>query len=207
VRLLLIRHGESQGNAGGFIQGHLDFELTALGREQAEATAARLLSDSIDRIVTSPLLRASTTAEAFGAALALPLEREWGLAEYDAGHISGLTGAMVRERFPAVGEAWARGERPVYPGEEGRDVFATRVGAVLDSLRAREGTTVVVAHGGVIGLLCSMVVTGSDVGRPGIFRVGNCSITEVVEDRAGRLVLARHNDACHLEKVTALDLG
>ena len=207
MRLLLIRHGESQGNAGGFIQGHLDYELTPLGHAQAEATAERLLSERVDRIVTSPLLRASTTAEAFGRALGLPLEREWGLAEYDAGHISGLTGPMVRERFPEVAAAWERGERPAYPGEEGREVFATRVRAALDSLRAREGTTVVVAHGGVIGLVCSMVITGSDVGRPGMFRVGNCAITEVVEDRAGRLVLARHNDTCHLDRVTVLDLG
>ena len=207
MRLILIRHGESQGNAGGFIQGRLDFGLTDLGHQQAALTAFRLKSERVDRLVTSPLLRAAATADCLASALGLTAEREPRLEEYDAGHISGLTGPMVRDRFPDVAAAWSRGERPIYPGEEGRPVFAARVRAVLDSLRGRNETVAAVAHGGVIGALCSMVVGRADDGRPNIFRVGNCSLTEITEDRAGRLVLARHNDTCHLERITGVDLG
>ena len=207
MRLILIRHGESQGNAGGFIQGQLDFDLTPLGHAQALATAERMRSEQVHRLVTSPLPRATSTARYFSEALALDAESQPGLAEYDAGLVSGLTGPLVRERFPEVAAAWSRGERPAYPGEEGREVFAVRVRAVLDSIRGRDETIVAVAHGGVIGALCSMVVGRADDGRPNIFRVGNCSLTEITEDRAGRLVLARHNDTCHLEQITALDFG
>jgi probable phosphoglycerate mutase len=205
--LILIRHGESQGNAGGFIQGQLDFDLTLLGRAQAVATAGRLKGERIDRLVTSPLLRAASTASYFVDALSLAAESEPGLAEYDAGQVSGLTGQLVRERFPEVAAAWGRGERPAYPGEEGRAVFVARVRAVLDSMLGANEAIVAVAHGGVIGALCSLVVGREDHERPNIFRVSNCSLTEITEDRAGRLVLVRHNDTCHLEGVTAVDLG
>ena len=86
-------------------------------------------------------------------------------------------------------------------------MFAVRVREVLDSIRGRDETIAAVAHGGVIGALCSMVVGRQDDGRPNIFRVGNCSLTEIVADRTGRLVLLRQNDTCHLEELTVADLG
>jgi hypothetical protein len=59
----------------------------------------------------------------------------------------------------------------------------------------------------VIGALCHLVV-GLDLRRPGAFMVGNCSLTEITQDRSGRLVIARHNDMCHLEGIeTTLDRG
>ena len=66
---------------------------------------------------------------------------------------------------------------------------------------------VVVAQGGVISLLC-FLVTGVEMRRTGVFESANCGITEVVRDRAGRLVLRRHNDTCHLDGlVTRADRG
>ena len=52
------------------------------------------------------------------------------------------------------------------------------------------------------------MIVGLDLNRPGAFMVGNCSLTEVTKDRAGRLVLSKHNDVCHLEGIeTMLDRG
>jgi hypothetical protein len=52
------------------------------------------------------------------------------------------------------------------------------------------------------------LVVGLDLHRPGVFQVGNCSLTELATDRAGRLVLVRHNDMCHLEGLeTTVDRG
>ena len=53
------------------------------------------------------------------------------------------------------------------------------------------------ADSGVINAACHAIL-GKDYGRRGGFHVENCSITEVTRDRGGRLVLARHNDVCHL---------
>jgi broad specificity phosphatase PhoE len=203
-RLILVRHGQSEGNASGVVQGHLDFGLSELGRLQAEATARRLAAESIDRVVASPLLRAHGTAEAIADALGLEVEAERGLLEYDIGVISGLTGPQIRERFPEIAAAFARGERPRFEGEEGRDVFLARIREVLERLRSLGGTSVAVAHGGVVGAACYAAL-GLDYTRPGMFQAANCSITELVEGRHGGLVLQRHNDTCHLRGLTSLD--
>ncbi len=207
MRLILVRHGQSEGNAAGIIQGHSDFALTELGRIQAGVTAERLSREAVDRIASSPLLRAVQTAETVAAALSLPVESEPALREYDMGEASGLTGAQLRERFPHVLEAYSRGERATFPGEEGRDVFHVRIGAFLERVRESDETVVAVAHGGVISAVCYEIL-GIDTRRRGMFQVANCSITEFVRDRGGRLLLARHNDTCHMDGlVTEADRG
>jgi len=207
MHLILIRHGESEGNAAGVLQGRLDYGLSALGARQAFLTAEKLAEMSLERLVSSPLTRASATAAYIAQRLNLELSLDENIAEYDLGEASGLTGPELRERFPEVLAMRGKGQRFVFPGEEGRDVFHARLRSFLESVQEKPGVTAAVAHGGVISAICHMVV-GLDLQRPGSFQVGNCSITEVVKDRAGRLVLQRHNDVCHLEGVeTMVDRG
>ncbi|MFN0146093.1 MAG: histidine phosphatase family protein [Dehalococcoidia bacterium] len=207
MKLILIRHGESEGNAAGFVQGRLDFGLTALGRAQAEATAERLRGLKIDRLVSSPLKRAFDTASVFSAAIGIEIESEPGLMEYDMGAASGLTGPQIREKFPEMMAAWQKGIRPTFPGEEGRDEFHARVQDVLQRFAATKQTIAAVAHGGVVSAVCYQVL-GMDRSRRGSFETANCSITEVALDRAGHLVLVRQNDTCHLDGLlTAVDRG
>ncbi len=207
MRLVLVRHGQSEGNANGVVQGHVDYGLSELGWRQAEATAASLAPLKIDRVVSSPLRRAFDTAKVIGAALGVEVEPIPGLMEYNIGEASGLTGAQIRDRFPDIMSAYRRGERPRFPGEEGRELFLRRVSGILDELRDTDQSVVAVAHGGVVGALCYAAL-GLDYSRPGLFRVSNCSITEFGRDRSGRVVVHRVNDVCHLgEHVTANDLG
>lgn len=207
MRLILVRHGESLGNAAGVLQGRLDFGLSVLGERQAELTAERLSTSGATRVLSSPLLRASTTAALIANALELELQLEPDLAEYDIGEGAGLTPAELRAKFPELASRRSVGERFLFPGEEGRENFHTRLRAVLERLTAPDHTTIAVAHGGVISAVCHMIV-GLDLHRPGVFMVGNCSLTEVTKDRANRLVLAKHNDVCHLEGIeTMLDRG
>jgi broad specificity phosphatase PhoE len=207
VRLLLVRHGESEGNASGVLQGRLDYGLTALGRRQAELVASRLALTGAVRVISSPLARAAQTAAIIAGAASLEVAFDEGLAEYDIGEASGLTVPELRERFPELGTARAAGKRFLSPGEEGRDVFHARLRVALDRARLLDGTTIAVAHGGVISGICHIVV-GMDLSGPGAFQVGNCSVTEVTEDRAKRLVLVRHNEMCHLEGLeTTVDRG
>ncbi len=197
MRLILVRHGESEGNASGVIQGRMDFDLSSTGVRQARATAAHLAAMDVDRIVTSPLLRAARTAALIADRLSMTPDPMPDLMEYDMGQVSGLTGAQIRAQFPEAAREAGSGRRPAYPGEEGRETFHARLRVALDELTALDGTTIAVAHGGVISALCHIVL-GVDLHRPGAFHVGNCSLTEVTRDRAGRLVLVRHNDSCHL---------
>lgn len=199
MRLILVRHGQSEGNATGIVQGHLDFGLTQLGTEQALAVSRRLAHETQpSRILTSPLKRARETADAIAAAHSMGVEIEPALAEYDVGEASGLTGPEIRERYPEVVEAYRRGQRPVFPGEEGRDVFEARISAVLATLQTSRDVVVAVAHGGVIAALCGMVL-GMDIHRPGALQCANCSISEIILTRSGQLVVLRSNDTCHLD--------
>ena len=206
-RIILVRHGESEGNAAGVLQGRMDYALSELGRRQAALTAQRLADSGAYQVLSSPLTRASTTAALIAERLELQLRLEPDLAEYDIGHASGLTPAELRERFPEVMKARGAGERLRFPGEEGRDVFHVRIQEALARMTEVQGTTIAVAHGGVISAICHMVV-GLDVHRPGAFHVGNCSLTELRPDRTGSLVIHRHNDTCHLEDLaTFVDRG
>jgi uncharacterized phosphatase len=133
--LLLIRHGETDWNAEGRLQGHTDRPLNDYGRRQAHALAERLASDEIAAIYASDLARARETAEIVGARLGLPVVLEPGLRERDWGSWEGLTGSE-RDRVEYVGEA---------PGEH-----AERVLAAVHAIAGRHpaGRIVVVTHGG-----------------------------------------------------------
>jgi broad specificity phosphatase PhoE len=207
VRLILVRHGESEGNAGGIVQGRLDFGLTARGMEQARLAAEYLAGHSLDRLASSPLRRARETAEVFAERLGLPLEFDDALQEYDMGAVSGLNAGQIRERFPEIVAAWQKGIRPAFPGAEDRTAFHARVRTALDRLTALDEAVVAIAHGGVVASMCYAVV-GAEPDRRGLFETANCAITEITRDRSGRLVLARVNDTCHLEgRVTFADRG
>ena len=133
--LLLVRHGETDWNAEGRLQGHTDRPLNDFGRRQAEALAERLAGDGIDAIYASDLSRARETAEIVGARLGLPVVLEPGLRERNWGTWEGLTGSE-RDRVEYVGEA---------PEEHAARVLAA-VRAIAERHPGRR--VVVVTHGG-----------------------------------------------------------
>ena len=210
MTLLLVRHGESEGNVEGLIQGQLDKPLTTLGHVQANAVAERFKADGgADRLVSSPLARALQTAEAIGSALGLPVATDDRLMEYHFGELSGLTFAEVVERYPNWSWLIDREDTPSesLPGEEGWASFDARIAEALAELMALEGQTIVVTHGGVIMAAINVALrmhgaTNAD-GRRARFPIKNCGISELGRDPEGRLILLRHNDACHLPAGTS----
>jgi len=165
LRLLFVRHGQSEWNALGRWQGQADPPLSDFGRVQARL-AARAIVDLTEReatpvagIVTSTLVRALETATIISDALEIyPLHLEADLIERDAGEWSGLTRAEIDERFPGY---LGNGERP--PGYEQDDVMLTRTLRAVDRIIDRfstldqPATVVVITHGGVIYTLESHV--------------------------------------------------
>lgn len=200
MRLLLIRHAESEGNAQGRFQGLQDYPLTQRGIEQAVRLAARLRDRRLDHIYTSPLARADHTARIVAEAKGMPIETLPGVHEYDFGHYSGLTRAEVRERDPELAARMdaTRDRYFAWPGEEGRTAFRDRVSQALWGLEAKHtGEAVAVfTHGGVIATFISNVLALPEEARPP-FMVDNTSVFEV-EVRGGRGTLWAANDTCHL---------
>jgi len=200
MRLILIRHGESRGNAEGRFQGQLDYPLSPRGVEQARRLAERLTERHLDHIYASPLSRAADTARIVADHKGMTVSPLPGVMEYHFGELSGLNWAEISERHPELAEAQrTRGRAYVpWPGEEGREAFRERVCSALWALEAdhADDTIAVFTHGGAIGVFCQSVL-GLDHSHRAPFMVDNTALFEV-EVRNGRGTLWTVNDTCHL---------
>jgi len=199
TRLLLVRHGQSEWNATGRIQGQVDIGLDEKGTHQAQRVADRLAGETVAAIYSSPLQRARVTADAIAARFNLPVNADARLMEYDFGVISGSTWTDVVENHPEFAERWL--EDPwVVPveGSEGRRNFAARVVSAVQDISARHPAeqVVVVAHGGTFGVYLTAML-GLDLNRRHPFHFGNTSLS-LVEVRDGTFHIHYLNNTCHL---------
>jgi probable phosphoglycerate mutase len=215
MRLLLIRHAESQGNFERRLQGRREFPLTERGLAQADALAQRLALLPLSAVYSSSVGRAMQTADVIASKACLDVIEEPRLQEYDFGEaVSGLTWQEIREKQPAVIEAFGSGgaDFPAYPGEEGRAAFRERVRAAMRDISERhEGreSVAVITHAGPITLFLFDVL-GREYRRPIPFVLDNASITTVeVNNGAGshipRLIVTGINDACHVDHIQSQD--
>ncbi|MGH9118800.1 MAG: histidine phosphatase family protein [Acidimicrobiales bacterium] len=137
--LILVRHGQTDANANGLLLGRMDVELNERGRAQAAALAEHLPRP--DRVIASPLLRARTTAEAFGRTV--DVDDRW--IELDYGELDGHPLAAIDD------EAWRTWRSDIGfapPGGESLASLGRRVRAACDELAvaAAAGDIVVVSH-------------------------------------------------------------
>jgi len=142
---VLVRHGETEWNRTGRVQGLTDIPLNETGREQARHAGRRLAAESWDAVAASPLRRAADTARIIAAELELPEpELVDALVERNYGEAEGLTGPEIDARFDGVVHA-----------RESREQVVERVRPALLALAERHpvGRVLVVTHGGVIGSL------------------------------------------------------
>lgn len=102
--LLLVRHGETDWNADGRLQGQTDRPLSEYGRRQARQLADELADEDFAAIYASDLSRAHETAEIVGERLGLPVSLDPDLREKNWGTWEGLT-PVERDRVEFVGES------------------------------------------------------------------------------------------------------
>ena len=133
--LLLVRHGETDWNAVGRLQGHTDRPLSDFGRRQAQQLAEGLDDEELEAIYSSDLARARETAELVGERLGLPVVLDPDLREKDWGTWEGLT-SVERDRVEFVGES--------------TQAHQERILGVLRRIAERhpDGRVLVVTHGG-----------------------------------------------------------
>jgi 2,3-bisphosphoglycerate-dependent phosphoglycerate mutase len=186
VEILLVRHGESVGNAQDRMQGRSDFPLSDTGRAQARTLAAWLVARGLGwhHHYASPLLRASETAAVLAdAGGGPPPEGEPALAELHAGALEGLTYREIAERFPSYAARGIAdtGDFSEFGGESYGAVQA-RVRTLRERLEARHRDAgervLLVGHGGFNYQLLKALVC-EPVPRVCIVRMGNCSLTHV----------------------------
>jgi probable phosphoglycerate mutase len=155
-RLLLVRHGETEWNAVGRLQGHSDIPLNDTGRAQARAIAVRLSSHGVTRVWTRDLARARETGAIIAAELGLTEPAiEVDLRERRFGIFEGLTRDEIAARYPVQWRAW-QDKTAVPDGGEERESSIGRLASALERLHAQtDGTALVVSHGGIMRLWLS----------------------------------------------------
>ncbi|MFV0452534.1 MAG: histidine phosphatase family protein [Propioniciclava sp.] len=150
TRLILLRHGQTDANAGGRFQGHQDVPLNRVGRSQAEAAGERLSAYNPARVISSDLDRAVSTARPLADRVGVPVITDERLREINVGSWQGMTGADIAEANPWFTEALAQGRdfRRSASGETATEA-GERIAAVLTEVADEHPgeTSVIVGHG------------------------------------------------------------
>lgn len=205
TRIIAIRHGETAWNVDTRLQGHLDIELNATGRQQARRVAQALAHESISAIYSSDLLRAWDTARAIAEATGQPLHAHAGLRERGFGVLQGKTYAEIEAAWPEQSLRW-RNRDPLWAPDGGESLVAVRarISQTASELAARHlgEQIVLVAHGGVLDALYR-IATGQELQAPRSWQLGNAAINRLLWTPDG-LTLVGWSDTRHLED-SALD--
>ena len=199
MKLILVRHGETETNRLGRIQGVNQTPLNERGLEQAAAAADAICPDAPFTLYSSPLRRAAQTAEAIVERVGIRAIEEDGLIEMDVGEFEGLTGQQLRERFPDVMRAWDENAfQTVMPGGESLETVRDRAWQTVKNLADHHGgeTVVAVTHNFTIQtILCT--VLGMPPNNFRSLRIDLGSITRL-DVGTGRTVQLSVNETWHL---------
>ena len=207
ARLLIVRHGQSESNATGYLAGHADVGLTDLGRQQAQALARRLADVPIDVAYSSDLSRASETAQIILQGRDISLITTQQIREKHSGVFEGLTMEERKSRYPELYAASLAKDLDFVPpgGESYRQVSARMAGFVADiRQRYQDETVLIVGHG---GSLRSAIVTLLDLPPEANWRFlpDNCSLsiidTYTHETFGADTLLRLYNDTSHLDRL------
>jgi glucosyl-3-phosphoglycerate phosphatase len=183
-RLVMLRHGQTEYNAGSRMQGQLDTELSELGRDQAVAAADVLAKRQPLLIVSSDLRRALDTAMTLGERSGLPVEIDTRLRETHLGDWQGMTHLEVDAAAPGARVAWRNDARWAPHGGESRVDVAARAMPLVEELIAGqtewgadepERPVVLVAHGGLIAALTAALLQLPVDNWPALGGMGNAS--------------------------------
>ena len=157
TKFILVRHGQSKANEGGFLAGVTDVPLSTLGEKQANAVSEYILKTyKVDVIYSSPLERACNTVKGVADELNLPIIKETDLREFDFGELEGLTLEEIKNNFDNGYSRWAKDPGVVVPnGGESMTHLQERVVKKLKEIAAKEdGKTVLIgSHSSVIRAL------------------------------------------------------
>ena len=171
LTVAFVRHGLTDWNLEGRMQGHTDIPLNVTGRQQAAALATRLQKECWDAVYASPLSRARETAEIIARRLDLPVETDERLLERGHGQIEGTT---VPERIAQWGENWQNLELGIEHAEplslRGTSFFLS----LMNQYPNANKRIIVVSHGGLIRFTLKKLVPQTEV-----IPVGNTSLTRL----------------------------
>jgi broad specificity phosphatase PhoE len=189
MRIVLVRHGETEWSAGGRHTSVTDVELTEAGRRAAEALGARLAGHRFALVLTSPRTRARVTCELAGLGERARIDDD--LVEWDYGDYEGLTTPQIRESVPG----WTVWTRQTPGGETAADVGA-RADRVLERAAQADGDVALFAHGHFLRVLGARWI-GLEPQGGALLGLDTAALCELGYERETH-VLWLWNDTSHL---------
>jgi len=206
THVLLIRHGQSQGNAEGRFGGHTDTPLSPRGRAEAGRTAQALASEAFDAIACSDLARAIETATPLANLVGLELQTAEAFRERSVGVMEGLTFEEAAAQHPEQYAALLRRdfEHVLLGGESYRQTL-DRASKKLDELvdQHKGGRIAIYTHTGTICILALHIMGALDAPelKPVWISSRNCGISRFELRDDGFVKVLAINDTRHLEIV------
>ena len=203
AQIYIARHGETEWNAQGRIQGHTDIALTDRGRRQAAALARRLAGVAFAAAYCSDLSRTRETAQILLGERAAPLHATPQLREYHKGVFEGLTVGEYAERYPDLYRASLVKDLDFAPpgGETIRQasVRMAQFTAELLASHAAKDAVLVVGHGGSLrAVIVALLSLPPEANWK--FIMDNCALS-VAHTYPDNAVLHLYNDTSHLAGV------
>lgn len=181
MKVRIVRHGETDWNKEGRLQGSMDRPLNLFGVQQAHTCAKHLANEKFDRVFSSPLSRAYQTAEIISSKMDVEIVKVPDIEEIDLGEWQGLKWSEIRLKFSNLLADFERGRdlSKIYKGESLQDQQKRAI-RFLTSLEQYEGENIlVVSHGGLIKTLICHIL-GLDLGKRDRFGVSNLSISTLL---------------------------
>jgi len=199
VRMIFVRHAQTEWNRLGRYQGCIDTHLSQVGRAQASALAERLRETEFAAVYSSHMARAVETAEAVAGPRGLPLVQDRALAEVCHGKWEGLTVDEVEERFPELVAIRRRSpERAVEP--EGESLFQVRDRALnifAELLQRHEGESLLMVGHDAPTKMILLDALGLGPESFWKLRFTSTGVSEMIADGPERRII-RINDISHL---------
>ena len=200
TRLIIVRHGRTEWNRVERFRGRADIGLDEVGMKQAESAAKRITGWPISMIYSSPLRRASTTAEVIADRVGLKLRLMPGIIDIDYGVWQGLSTEEVVARDSRLYSQWIESPNKVkFPGGESFAEVRERVASAVNGLIQQhpKETVVLVSHK-VICQILILSLLGLDNSHFWQITQDFCAMN-LFEVRGGIPSALCLNDTCHLE--------
>lgn len=200
VKIILIRHGETDWNKEQVFRGKIDVPLNQRGLAQARGVRHALEGAAIDALYASPLARAFDTARAFAEGRNLEIRVGEGFSDIDFGSWQGLAHQQVKEQFPDLYATWMTDPHLVtFPrGETLLKVGKRAMAALERAIETNPGKTIAIVSHRVVNKVILCTVLGLDLSRFWHVKQDTCAINRFEYD-AGSYYLTLLNDTCHLK--------
>ena len=204
MKIYLIRHGQTDWNLEGKIQGRHDVSLNKTGLKQAELLAMGMDKRPVVQIFSSRQKRALETAQAVGRRQHVAVTVIDGLEEVEFGEWEGKTWDEISREYPEEFKVWCTEPAEIVPpGGESRPQIYRRIGNALNEiLRRSRGDIAIVSHGAALAYMVSLMLE-KELGDHDEIIVKNASISTVEYDReTGKFHMAEANDVSHLKALS-----